>query len=92
MTRSNLFMASGVSGYHNFHEIHVPIGEDNDGKVGLFKTLWVIHSGEIWGLAGKLIVDVVGIVFILLCLTGLICFFVPYRLKKMKDDLRRIKL
>ena len=92
MTRSNLFLTTGASGYQEFREIPVPEGDDDDGKVGLFKTLWVIHSGEIYGLAGKLIVDGVGIVFIILSVTGLIWFFVPYRLKKMKDEPRRSKL
>ena len=92
MTRSNLFVSSSVSGYHRFQEINVSRGEDDDGKVGLFKTLWVIHSGEIYGLAGKLIVDGVGIIFIILCITGLIYFFVPYRLKSLKDEIRRSKL
>lgn len=92
MTRSSLFMATGASGYTNFREIQVLQGEDNDGKVGLFKTLWVVHSGEIYGFAGKLIVDGVGIVFIILCLSGLIYFFAPYLLKKLKDNRRRSRL
>ncbi|MEI7726143.1 MAG: PepSY domain-containing protein [Bacteroidota bacterium] len=92
MTRSNLYYSTSASGFLRFHEICVPKGEDNDGKVGLFKTFWVIHSGEIYGFAGKLIVDGVGIVFIILCITGLIYFFVPYRLKTMKNELKRSKL
>jgi hypothetical protein len=92
MTRSNLFMSTRTGGYQDFREIRVPTGENSDGKVGLFKTLWVIHSGEIYGLAGKLIVDGAGIIFIFLCITGLIYFFVPYRLKGLKDELRRSKL
>jgi len=92
MTRSNLFVSSSASGYQRFREIHVSRGEDDDGEVGLFKTIWVIHSGEIYGLAGKLIVDGVGIIFIILCITGLIYFFVPYRLKSLKDEIRRSKL
>ena len=92
MTRSNLFFTTGASDYHEFREITVPKGEDFDGKVGLFKTLWVIHSGEIYGFAGKLIVDGAGIIFMVLSITGLIYFLVPYRLKKLKDDLRRTKL
>jgi hypothetical protein len=91
MTRSNLFISSGTSGYREFREVIIPKGEDSDGKVGLFKTLWVIHSGEIYGMAGRLIVDMVGIVFIVLCITGLIWFLVPYRLKRLKNELRRSK-
>ncbi|MEI7660724.1 MAG: PepSY domain-containing protein [Bacteroidota bacterium] len=92
MTRSNLYISTGAEGYLRFHEIPVPKGEDSDGKVGLFRTLWVIHSGEIYGFTGKLIVDAVGIIFIVLCITGLIYFLAPYRLKKLKDDARRKKL
>lgn len=75
-----------------FHVIPLPQAEGSDGKVGLFRTFWVLHSGEIYGLAGKLIVDAVGLLFILLCVTGLIYFFVPYRLKQLKDGFRRAKL
>jgi hypothetical protein len=92
MTRSNLYIATRSSGFRNFREILVPKGEDSDGKVGVFKTLWVIHSGEIYGLAGKIIVDGAGILFIILCVTGMIWFLVPYRLKKLKDGLKRSKL
>ncbi len=92
MTRSNLFLATGSSGYRKFSEIRVPGGDDSDGKTGLFKTFWVIHSGEIYGQAGKLIVDAAGLVFILLCITGLVYFFVPYRLKKLENGLRRRQL
>jgi len=92
MTRSNLFTARSTPGSSGFHEIPVPKGEDNDGKVGLFKTIWVIHSGEIYGLAGKLIVDSIGIILVVLCITGLTWFLVPYRLKKLKGDLSRAKL
>lgn len=92
MTRSDLFVSTKAESYKSFAAIPLPAGEDNDGRVGLFKTLWVIHSGEIYGLAGKLIVDGVGLVFIILCITGLIYFFVPYRLKSLKGELRRSKL
>ncbi|MBN1199711.1 MAG: PepSY domain-containing protein, partial [Bacteroidales bacterium] len=75
-----------------FTVIRVPAGAGDDGKTGLFKTLWVIHSGEIYGLAGKLMVDAVGVIFIILCITGLIYFFVPYRLKKLRDGIGRSRL
>jgi hypothetical protein len=70
LTRSHLLV------YHNgnfkIRTLPPPVGYDN--KIGLFKTLWVIHSGEIYGQAGKLLVDFVGLVFIFLTVTGLILF------------------
>ena len=92
MTRSTLFLRVAHSG---FREIRLPKGDDYDGKVGLFKTFWVIHSGEIYGFTGKLLVDGVGVVFIILCITGLIYFFVPYVLKRQKkwvNDERRTRI
>jgi len=92
MTRSNLLVSTIREGIDNFKRISVPTGSDDDGKTGLFKTLWVIHSGEIYGMIGKLIVDAIGIVFIILCITGLIYFFVPYRLNRLKDEIRKLRL
>jgi len=92
MTRSNLLVATRSGGYDTFRVIPVPAAEDDDGKTGLFRTLWVIHSGEIYGMTGKLIVDAIGIIFIILCITGVIYFFVPYRLNGLKDEFRRIRL
>lgn len=88
MTRSHLYLADRNSVAGPYREIPLPRGEDDDGKTGLFKTLWVIHSGEIYGLAGKLIVDGVGIVFIILCITGLIYFVAPYRIKNLAKKVR----
>jgi hypothetical protein len=58
------------------------VPEKYDNKVGLFKTLWVIHSGEIYGKAGKLIVDFAGLVLAFLTITGFIVFINKIILKK----------
>lgn len=76
MTRSHLLW-SNDDNRPEFTEITLPAPFGYDNKVGLFKTLWVIHSGEIYGLPGKLIIDFVGFVFIFLTITGLVYFFMP---------------
>jgi hypothetical protein len=83
MGRSHLWKMP-LHGDPVFSQIHLlpPVGYDQ--KVGLFKTLWVIHSGEIYGLAGKLLVDFVAIVFVFLTISGLIYFFFPRLIKKRK--------
>lgn len=87
MTRSHILVSRDVPGNYHFFEIPVsaPLGYDN--KIGLFKTLWVIHSGEIYGSIGKLVVDLVAIVFIILAITGLVYYFSPgiIRRRKHKD-------
>jgi len=64
--------------------ITLPKPIDHEEKEGLFKTLWVIHSGEIYGLFGKLVVDAVGLIFIFLSLTGILYFINPYFINRKK--------
>ncbi len=53
-------------------------------RTGLFDTFWQLHSGELLGLPGKLIVDLLGLVTILLSITGLMHFFFPKIIKRRK--------
>ncbi|MHC1708657.1 MAG: PepSY domain-containing protein [Bacteroidales bacterium] len=88
MTRSNLLFTTVNSSFTAFTRLKLPEGTDTDHKVGLFRTLWVIHSGEIYREAGKLFVDFVALVFIFLTFTGLIYFLTPYVLKRMRERLK----
>lgn len=83
MTRSNLLATTNMK---HFSIIKLPQPQNYDHKVGLFKTLWVIHSGEIYGAIGKLLVDLVGLVFIALSVGGVILFFSKKGLKRNKAD------
>lgn len=85
MTRSNLLWRPLNDIQEGFRVIPVARATDDDGKTGLFKTLWVIHSGEIYGMAGKLIVDGVGVLFIIISITGVIWFTMPFILKRVKE-------
>ncbi len=90
LTRSHLL----VYKEGKFTSRTLPPPEGYDGKIGLFKTLWVIHSGEIYGISGKIIVDFVGIIFIFLTITGLIVFINKYRIQnrfKKKKDFKKLK-
>ena len=78
MTRSHLLFSTN---FKEFKKINLPPPENYDNKVGLFKTLWVIHSGEIYGKIGKIIVDVIGFILIFLTISGTIIFFNKNKLK-----------
>ena len=52
--------------------------------VTLFKTVWHLHSGAFFGLTGRLIVDAIAIVLIILSITGIILFILPYRIRRQK--------
>lgn len=62
----------------------LPRPEEYDNRVGLFKTLWTIHSGEIYGLPGMLVVDAIAVIFVFLCISGLVYFFGSLRIKSRK--------
>lgn len=90
MTRDHLYTMTGGPN-PEFNQIHLPVPRNSDGKAGLFITLWVLHSGELLGLAGKLIVDLVGLVIIFISLSGFYYTLLPKFAHKTSQNLR-IKL
>ncbi len=91
LTRSHLLYSLN---FKDFKVFKLPPPENYDNKIGLFKTLWVIHSGEIYGSVGKIIVDIIALIFIFLTITGIIVFFKKRRLAKNglpKERLLKVK-
>lgn len=92
VTRSNLLLADKTSTNLIFSKIDIPAGEDYDNKAGLFKTLWVIHSGEIYGKLGRVLVDAVGLIVIFISITGLFYWLAPHLLKRVRKSVgQRVK-
>ena len=72
----------------------IPAPKNYEPKTTLFKLVWHLHSGEFFGLPGKLVVDAIALVLIVLSITGIIRFILPYgirRAKKVKSEERRVK-
>lgn len=86
VTRSQIYAAAKP--YERFTRLPLPAPDDYDPRVSLFKTIWVTHSGELFGLPGQLLVDMVGLVVVALCLTGLVVtlFNIPIRRRKRLGD------
>ncbi|MBL7972115.1 MAG: PepSY domain-containing protein [Prolixibacteraceae bacterium] len=80
-TRSFLMKSSDGK---SFQPISLPAPLDYEGKASLFKTLWLLHSGELWGFAGKLAVDLFGLTLLVISFTGLMHFLFPGWLKRRK--------
>lgn len=74
-TRSFVYLSKPP--YQQFQRISLQKASDSDGKVSLFRTVWLLHSGELFGLIGVLIVDMIAIVFILLIVTGIFYWIHP---------------
>ena len=70
---------------NNFQIIQLPQPVGYVNKTGMFETFWQLHSGELLGFPGKLIVDLLGIVTIFLSITGLLHFFFPKIIKRRKS-------
>ncbi len=83
MVLTRNYLLKSVDGEH-FETIQLPAPIGYVRKTGLFDTFWQLHSGELWGLPGKLIVDLLGLVTILLSITGLLHFFFPKIIRKRK--------
>jgi len=87
LTRSHLLKRNSSG----FEIIELLPKADYDGKISLFKTLWEVHSGEAFGILGKLFVDFIGLVFILLCFSGLIYFIYPKWIRSLKEKVKKGK-
>ena len=61
-------------------------------EVTLFKAVWHLHSGAFFGLTGRLVVDAIAIVLIILSITGIILFILPYRIRRQKRLQAREKM
>ncbi len=82
LTRSHLLKTVD---FKNFEIVQLPPPINWDHKVSLFKTLWMLHSGELFGIYGKIFVDLLGIIFIFFVLSGLYYFIGFYIVKFRKN-------
>ena len=87
--RSNLYVS--ISPDSAFKKTELLPSPENDGKVSLFRTVWTIHSGEIFGLPGRLFMDMVALILLFLVVTGIICWIVPLYLKKRKPKFNPVR-
>lgn len=62
----------------------IPAPKNYEPKTTLFKLVWHLHSGEFFGLSGKLVVDAIALVLIVLSITGILLFILPYGIRRAK--------
>ena len=80
-----------TTGNNDFITIMLPEPVGYERKTGLFDTLWQLHSGELFGITGMLIVDLLGIVTVFLSVTGVLHFFFPRLIRKRKQHRKPVK-
>ena len=84
INRSFLFKGKSEGTKTIFSKTELAAPEGYRPQVSLFETLWQTHSGEIFGMPGKLFVDFLGLITIFLSLTGIIYFLFPGWIKRHK--------
>ena len=68
----------------NFTPLELAVAaKDSAAKVPLFRVLHDIHNGTILGTPGKILLDVSGIILVVLGVSGLVIWFVPWRNRKI---------
>ncbi len=82
LTRSFFYELNGM----NLTRLSIPAPQEYDRKVSLFRTLWVIHHGELFGLMGRLIVDLAGMTLLFLTLSGLYFTLLPLAARKLSRE------
>lgn len=88
LTRSKIGKLNLQSNTLSFGTLPTPEGHKK--VTSLFKTIWLLHSGEILGTGGKLLVDFIAIVFIFLSITGIIWFISPSLINKARKRLQSV--
>lgn len=81
MGRSNLYKED-ESNFKKY-ALKAPINYNN--RVTLFRTVWLIHSGELFGVLGKLFVDLVAVILMILSVTGILYWILPKYIRKQKQ-------
>lgn len=89
LSRSHIFIATAP--YSKFYKVDLKAPFGYKKEATLFRTMWTLHSGELFGLPGKLFVDFLGIVSIVLCLTGVVIAFFPKLIKRRKKKQEETK-
>lgn len=89
LSRNHLFMAKPPFG--RLQPVELLCAEDVGRKVSLFKFLWFLHSGALLGPPGRLVVDGLGLVMMLLSITGLLAMLSRRIGGKLTAGARRLR-
>ncbi|MCM1320018.1 MAG: PepSY domain-containing protein [Muribaculaceae bacterium] len=75
VSRSNIYLSDRAG--EAFKRIKLCDSPQQDGKVTLFRTVWMLHSGQLYGLTGTLIVDAVALILVVLAISGVLIWLIP---------------
>lgn len=73
------FLYRALPPYNRFVRLELKAPAGYDGKVSLFRTVWLLHSGELFGSAGRAVLDLTALVLVFLCISGWFYLLLPRR-------------
>lgn len=82
LSRSHLYYA--IAPYKSFTRLDLQAPEGYENKVSLFRQIWLLHSGALFGTVGKLLMDGISIVLIVLCVTGIWFWLRPRSVRMLR--------
>lgn len=76
--------------YKSFRRIQLQAPNNYKNEVSIFRQIWLLHCGALFGTIGKIIMDIVGLALSALCITGIWFWFKPRkRLMTWHDGIGR---
>lgn len=72
----------GTPPYTSFEPLELTAPTNYDARVSLFRSVWLMHSGQILGIPGRVMLDLIGVLFIFLCLSGIAIWLLPKAMKR----------
>ncbi len=88
LTRSSVYIGFDNPNNPQLTRHFLPRPQGYQARTSLFRALWLLHSGEMFGPAGIVLVDLMGVILAFLSITGFIWFFTPRLIKRLKNRLR----
>lgn len=83
LSRSQLFIRTPHSLHYDTIQLQAPHGYQN--RVSLFRTIWLLHSGALFGMVGRIVVDLIALILLSLIVTGLLISFYRIQGKRQKE-------
>ena len=83
-TSNGCYALEGPDTSPMLHPVPLTSGTPEKNRVPLTRLLLRLHDGSIFGLSGKLFVDILGLLLIFLCCSAIVIWFIPWKRKRSK--------
>ncbi len=86
VTDSHIYRASLRDARLVFADVTPPRADDGPQRVSLVKLFFDLHDGKVWGLAGRLLFDLMGLAIIFLSVSAFYVWYSPWRSRRRNSD------